>query len=419
MTPEEHKTPSVLIVDDDRMIRIVAREALESAGWTVEEAVNGRDAVTAFQRIHPDIVLLDVMMPELDGFAACKAIRQLPDGAHTPVLIMTGLTDYDSIAQAYEAGATDFVTKPLHGLLLTHRIRYIVQSNRISQELRTSQASLAQARDAALEGTRLKSEFLATVSHELRTPMNGILGMTDLLRDTSLTSEQRDYADTIRASGEILLSTINDILDFSKIESGHFPLHHVDFDLSRLLDDVVGVFAERAQRNGITLLSSVHAQVPTALRGDRHRLHQVLSNLLGNAVKFTEQGEITVGVNMEERRNGRDPLRDGTPVAPMPGSKHADRIVLLHFSVADTGIGIAREAHARIFQPFGQADGSNTRKYGGAGLGLAICKQLLELMGGVIGVESEPGRGSVFHFTVPLEHSSADSSLRPRGTAAA
>ena len=405
MTADKRKAPLALIADDDAVIRHLARAALESSGWSVEEAENGREALSAFQRLHPDIVLLDVMMPEMDGFTACAALRNLPEGAHTPILIMTGLDDYNSITQAYDAGATDFMTKPLNGLLLTHRIRYIVRSSRVLQELRASQTSLAQARDAALEGARLKSEFLATVSHEIRTPMNGILGMTDLLMETHLTPEQRDCADTIRTSGEALLSIITDILDFSKIESGKLQLKETDFNVRQLLEDAVGLFRERARSKGVELSFLIQAQVPTWLHGDPDQLRRVLSNLLANAVKFTERGEIAVRAEMEEKPDRQSPIESGLPatLVHVTGRTGHD-VISVRFSVSDTGIGIAQEACARIFQPFMQADGSNTRKYGGTGLGLAICQQLVELMGGSIGVDSEPGRGSVFQFTVPFEH---------------
>jgi len=403
MTPNQRNTLLALIVDDDAVNRLMARATLESAGWSVEEAENGREALAVFQQLHPDVVLLDIMMPEMDGFAACAALRKLPEGEHTPILIMTGLDDYGSITQAYDAGATDFLTKPLNGLLLIHRVRYIVRSSRVLQELQASRASLAQARDAALEGTRLKSEFLGTVSHEIRTPMNGILGMTELLQDTSLTLEQRDYADTIRTSGEALLLIVNDILDFSKFDSGNLHLERTDFDINRLLKDVVGLFQERARGKGVKLSCPIQAQLPTWLHGDSGRLRQILNNLLANAVKFTEHGEIVVRADVEEKPGKQNPLDSELPARLTRVRGRTGHLVSVRFSVSDTGIGIAKEACARIFQPFVQADGSTTRIHGGTGLGLAICQQLAELMGGSIGDDSAPGRGSVFQFTVPFE----------------
>ena len=331
------------------------------------------------------IALLSRFGYSLDGFPNVAPSR-LPNIVEQ--CLNTGQTLHHEEVLLPEASFSwTFCPVPHHGVVRGYatdmtNVYKTQQALRLSaDQLRQSNQRLDQALDEARESARIKTAFLATVSHELRTPMNGVIGMTSLLMETSLTPEQQSYAETIRQCGEALLQLINDVLECSKIEAGKLELECLDFNLRTTVEQVLAQFAERAETKGLELTGLVHAAVPTGLKGDPGRLRQILTNLVANAVKFTDKGEVTLQAYIEE---------------DLPDS------AVIRFEVTDSGIGISPNTQAKLFRPFVQGDSSTTRKYGGTGLGLSISKQLVELMGGKIGVRSTEGQGSTFWCTARL-----------------
>jgi signal transduction histidine kinase len=389
----------VLIADDDEDDYILTRDLLLRIGrprFQLDWTPSYEGALQAIELNQHDVYLLDYHLGHADGLQLLR--EALARGCKAPIILLTGNDNWETDVEAMKAGAADYLVKgQLDARLLERSIRYALERTRAQAELleyaheiERKNRDLAQAVKVSQEATKLKSQFLANVSHEIRTPMNGVLGMTELLLDTNLTEEQRDYAETAFRSGEALLEIIDSILDLSKIEAGKLELEIVEFNPAEVLHEVLKLVSGRARSKGLAVSADVADEAQRGLRGDPARLRQVLLNLVANAIKFTETGRVTVRVNRTD------------------ASEHGVRLL---FEVLDTGIGLAPDALARLFQPFVQADGSITRKYGGTGLGLAISKQLIEMMGGQVGVESEPGQGSRFWFTARFQRAQAASPL--------
>jgi signal transduction histidine kinase len=375
------RTALILVVEDDPVVRLLMRATLENDNFEVIEAVDGVEGCQLYQERRPDLLLVDVVMPRMDGYELCRELRSRLASAYVPIVVATSLDDLPSIARAYDAGATDFIPKPVNWLVLNHRVRYILRASRAFHELRRNQEHLIAAKDAAEAANRTKSEFLANMSHELRTPLNAIIGFSGMMSDRMfgpLNEKYAEYAAVIGDSGRHLLAIINDILDLARDDANRLIVAAEEVEIGRVVDLSSRIVEELACKAEVDFATEFENSLPNVL-GDTAKLTQILVNLLSNAIKFTPAG-------------GRVRLKIGRK--PQGG---------LTFRVADTGIGMSAEQIPIALSPFGQIDSGLNRKYDGVGLGLPLTKRLIELHEGTIEIKSEPGRGTTVDFHLPEE----------------
>ena len=411
---------NILIIDDKRSDIQLLSTTLSNQGYIVRGAAKGKMGIKAAQADPPDVILLDIRMPDLDGYAVCEQLKANPKTQDIPVIFLSALDHVLDKVRAFQIGAVDYITKPFqieevlarvkNQLIVRHLNKQLIEKSqqleRQNQQLQQEIIERRKAEKTAEAASKAKSDFVANMSHELRTPLNAILGFTQLMnRDKCLSDEQQEYLEIINHSGEYLLGLIDDVLELSKIESGRFLLNLNSFDFYRFLDSIEEMFQMKAEQNGLYLMILVSSAVPQYIKTDQQKLRGCLINLIGNAIKFTQSGGVLLRVKLGNERadikigngkeNGVDEKLSPIPHSPLPTPES------LIFEVEDTGSGIAPDEIDTIFQAFAQTE-TGRKCEEGAGLGLAITQKFVQMMGGEITVRSTVDRGTIFRFNIKL-----------------